>query len=239
MIVNTLMPIFILIGLVAAGNFLWEFMAGRLRGPVQNVTSALEVLREEASSARLTIIAVTAEVSENISTAKTKLDIATAGVAKATDQIDATVTPIANFEVPIAGSPKLKERKPTLRNPIPYEVKMSVKRVKPFRELGKPFASLAAATTQTLNASADIKKTVEALKKLSPLADIFGEYRNKFDALAQQIKTVVDNFSKLGGSIAFLIKILAVTLLPWLALSYAFWGYRRLSVGWSLLRGKS
>jgi len=62
--------------------------------------------------------------------------------------------------------------------------------------------------------------------------------KNNFDALAQQIKTVVDIFSKLGGSIAFLIKILAITLLPWLALTYAFWGYRRLSVGWSLLQGR-
>lgn len=178
-IVNTLMPIFILIGLVVVGNLLWEFLAGRLQGPVKNVTSALEVLREEANNAKLTIIAVTAEVTENISAAKTKLDIATAGVAAATDQIDATVTPIANFKVPIPGSPKLQERKPTWRNPIPYEVKMNVRRVKPFQELGKPFVSLSAAATQALDASAEIKKSVEAVKKLSPLADIFGEYKNK------------------------------------------------------------
>jgi len=178
MIVNTLMPIFILIGLVVAGNLLWDFLAVRLQGPVQNMTNALELLREEAKNANLTIIAVTAEVTDNISAAKTKLDIATAGVAEATDQIDATVTPIANFEVPIAGSPKLQEKKPTLRNPIPYEVKTRVKRVKPFQELGKPFVSLAAATTQALDASADINKTIEAVKKLSPLADIFGQYKN-------------------------------------------------------------
>jgi len=140
--------------------------------------------------------------------------------------------------VPIAGSPKLQERKPTLRNPIPHEVKMRVKRVKPFQELGKPFVSLAAVTTQALDASADIKKTIEAVKKLSPLADIFGEYKNKFDALAQQSKSIVDIFTKLGESIAFLIKILAIILLPWLALTYGFWGYRRLSLGWSLLRGQ-
>jgi hypothetical protein len=196
-------------------------------------------LREEANRARLTIIAVTAEVTQNISVAKIKLDAAAAGVAAATSQIDATVTPITNFGVPIPGNPKLQQRKPTRRNPIPYEVKMSIKRVKPFKELDKPFVSLAAATTRALDASTEIKKTVEAVKKLGPLADIFGQYKIKFDALAQQLKTAVNIFSELGGSISFVLKILAIILLPWLALSYGLWGYRRLSVGWSLLQGQA
>ena len=83
-----------------------------------------------------------------------------------------------------------------------------------------------------------IKKTVEAVKKLSPLADIFGEYKNKFDELAQQTEAVVNVFSELGGSISFLLNILAIILLPWLALTYGVWGYRSLSVGWSLLKGR-
>ena len=156
MIVNTLMPITILLVLAVAGNFFWEAFADRLKEPIQNMTNALEVLREEAGAARLTILAVTAEVTENISAAKIKLDAAAAGVVAATNQIDAAVTPIADFGVPIPGNPKLQKRKPTRRNPIPYEVKMGIVRVKPFKELGKPFVSLAAATTQALDASTEI-----------------------------------------------------------------------------------
>jgi ABC-type bacteriocin/lantibiotic exporter with double-glycine peptidase domain len=92
--------------------------------------------------------------------------------------------------------------------------------------------------TRSLDATTEIKKTVAAVKKLSPLADIFDEYKNKFNELAQQTQTVVNIFSELGGSISFLLKILVIFLLPWLALTYGVWGYRRLSMGWSLLQGR-
>lgn len=237
MIVNTLMPIIILLGLAVAGNLFWKFTAQRLKKPIQNMTSALEVLQQEADSARGTIIAVTAEVTDNITAAKIKLEAAGAGVAAATSQIDAAVIPITNFGVPIPGNPKLQERKPTRRNPIPYKVTMRTNLAKPFKDLAKPFESLAAAATQSLAASTEIKKSVEAVKKLSPLADIFAEFKNKFDELARQTKTVIEIFSELGGSISFSLKILAIILLPWLALTYGLWCQQRLSVGWSMLRG--
>ena len=70
MIVNTLLPVIIVLGLAAAGNLLVELFGERLKAPAQNMTSALAVLQEEADRARLTIIAVTAEVAQNISAAK-------------------------------------------------------------------------------------------------------------------------------------------------------------------------
>lgn len=229
MLVNTLLPFILVIGLGLLINTLYATLRAELEPPVKQLITDAENLAQHAREAANAVEQTATLVQENAGTAA--------------EAVENLVSPLANFSIsiPALNIPVPDFGKCTFNVNVFTYVKSCFSDKNLFAGVGKLINdglkdAFEAPREEFQKISDTIDSTLTEVKKLKPLAESFRAQAREFSARAEALAAARDNIASSVADILWIAMWVIGAILIWLILSTAAWVFERLSLGWHLMR---
>ncbi|MEM8656360.1 MAG: hypothetical protein AAGF36_16635 [Pseudomonadota bacterium] len=224
LIVNTVLPFVLIIGLGVLSNALYTTLKTELRPPVNQLIEDARHLSNHAREAARTVDATAKLVQSN--------------AAEAAASVQNLVEPLTNFKISI---PSLKIPVPRFGNCKITKISNCVGTIDIFKGLGQTInaglrKSFEKPRKEFAKISASVDETLVEINKLKPLAESFRAQAQEFTARAQALSDARD---RLASNVANILRIavwVAGAVFIWLIISVGWWVRDRLALGWHLMR---
>ena len=224
LILNTLLPFVLILGLGVFFNALYGTIRAELAPPVNQLITDARQLASHAQEAARTVDA----------TAK----LVQANAGEAADAVQNLVEPLTNFKISI----------PALNIPIPKfgdckltRISRCVGKINVFKGLGDTInAGLREAFKEPRAEFAKISKTVDEtlaeVNKLKPLAESFRAQAREFTNRAQALSGAQRRLAEGVADILYVAMWVLGVIFVWVLISMGWWVLGRLGLGWHLMR---
>ncbi|WP_299284104.1 hypothetical protein [uncultured Tateyamaria sp.] len=224
LIINTVLPFVLILGLGLFLNTLYATLKAELEPPVTQLINDARQLARHAQEAARTVDATAKLVQTN--------------AADAAQSVQNLVEPLSNFEISI---PRLNIPIPRFNNCKITKISACVGSIDVFKGIGDVInaglrKSFEVPRREFQKIGDAVDETLSEVNKLKPLAESFRNQAHEFRARAQALS---DARRDLAASVAGILQIalwVIGVILIWLALSTGAWVFERLTLGTHLLR---
>ncbi|TQV72783.1 hypothetical protein FLL45_15045 [Aliikangiella marina] len=234
-IINTLLPIFLLIVLSTLFTLTWQSASesiSQYSQSLQQIVDKAQVAKKELQKASEDIADMAVNIQKNGEKIVTKVN-------KMTTAFNQTVDGFGNVFEGAVDKLSLDVKIPVIKKTIP--IKFGKVLSKPMKNVGdaisKPFKPLSNSFADLGNSVAEIKSEVAAVAvKLQEIRKM----EIYLDAVIIEYQKVIDSLAELATTIGRLFYWLGITmtvLVIWFFFSYLLWARRRLISGVALIKG--